>query len=425
VEVNAWFPPKLSILFQPSRYKSLRGGRGSGKSWGAARALLIKGVQEPLRILCAREFQSSIADSVHKLLSDQINGLGLSHFYTVEKASIFGVNGTEFRFAGIKTNPQAIKSYEGVDIVWVEEAANVSNHSWETLIPTIRKPNSEIWITWNPELESDNTWKRFVTNQPPDTLETVINYFDNEMCDNILIKEAEYLKLHDQDAYNNVWLGNPKTFLEGAIYAKQLRLADEEQRLQKSLQYNPNYPVYTAWDLGWNDAMTIVTYQRIGARSYCLHYIEEQQAVIEYFLSFLENLPYKIKTHHLPHDAGNHAPGRDKTFADLLRDKGLDVKVLPVQGLEASIEVARQGFGSVYMDFLNCADLITCLRKYRYNTPKQLGDKTKPIHDSASHGADAFRYMMQALNQVETPIIKIDYSKPKNTNPRAWMSNKR
>jgi hypothetical protein len=152
------FPEPLRCLFQPNRYKILYGGRGGAKSWGVARALIIIGAERPIRILCAREFQSSISDSVHKLLSDQIELMGYGDFYTIEKASIKGLNGTEFSFAGIKHNVGRIKSYEGVDIVWVEEAQNVSKNSWETLIPTIRKDGSEIWVTLNPELDTDETW---------------------------------------------------------------------------------------------------------------------------------------------------------------------------------------------------------------------------------------------------------------------------
>src|SRR5262245_60232648 len=132
---NAQFPDKLACLFEPKRYKILYGGRGGAKSWGVARALLILGASRSLRILCAREFQNSIADSVHKLLSDQIAALGLAGHYDVLQTAIRGRNGTEFRFEGLRHNVTKIKSYEGVDICWVEEAQSVSKESWDTLIP--------------------------------------------------------------------------------------------------------------------------------------------------------------------------------------------------------------------------------------------------------------------------------------------------
>ncbi|NBQ46982.1 MAG: PBSX family phage terminase large subunit, partial [Sphingobacteriia bacterium] len=126
---NAEFPVKLEGLFKKSRYKVLYGGRGGAKSWGIARALLILGAKSPMRILCAREFMTSMRDSVHKLLCDQIEALGLLGFYEITQASIRGKNGTEFAFAGLKNNIANIKSYEGVDICWVEEAQTVSRLS--------------------------------------------------------------------------------------------------------------------------------------------------------------------------------------------------------------------------------------------------------------------------------------------------------
>jgi len=136
---KAEFPVKLEGLFKKSRYKVLYGGRGGAKSWGIARALLILGAKKQMRILCAREYQTSIKDSVHKLLCDQIEALGLLGFYEITQATIRGANGTEFAFIGLKNNPTNIKSFEGVDICWVEEAQTVSRLSWNILIPTIRK----------------------------------------------------------------------------------------------------------------------------------------------------------------------------------------------------------------------------------------------------------------------------------------------
>ncbi len=118
---NQKFPSKLKWLFEPHRFKVAYGGRGSGKSWNFARALLIKGTEHPMRILCAREVQKSIKQSVHTLLKDQIQDLGLGDFYEVIETSIRGINGTEFSFAGLATtNVESIKSFEGVEVVWVE-----------------------------------------------------------------------------------------------------------------------------------------------------------------------------------------------------------------------------------------------------------------------------------------------------------------
>ena len=134
------FPDPLQVLFEPRRYKVLYGGRGAGRSWGVARALLLLGTQRPIRVLCCRELQKSISESVHKVLGDQIIALGLEAFYDVEVAKIKGKNGTTFSFEGIKNNATAIKSYEGIDYCWVERGEqSLQKSSWGILTPTIRE----------------------------------------------------------------------------------------------------------------------------------------------------------------------------------------------------------------------------------------------------------------------------------------------
>ena len=137
-------PAKLAGLFEPHRYKIVYGGRGSAKSWSTARALLILAAHDKKRILCGREFQKSIKDSVHKLLSDQITALGLSSVYRITASGITSAAGSEFIFEGLRYNATAIKSLEGVDIAWVEQAERLSKTSLDLLIPTVRKDGSEI-----------------------------------------------------------------------------------------------------------------------------------------------------------------------------------------------------------------------------------------------------------------------------------------
>ena len=151
------FPEKLQFLFTPYRYKVAFGGRGSGKSYNFAQALILLAAQKPLRILCTREVQKSIKQSVHLLLSDQIKRLGLGSFFTILETEIRGSNGSLFMFAGLAQHTvESIKSIEGCDIVWVEEAQTVSKKSWDILIPTIRKNDSEIWVSFNPDLDTDD-----------------------------------------------------------------------------------------------------------------------------------------------------------------------------------------------------------------------------------------------------------------------------
>jgi phage terminase large subunit len=198
--IKAALPYKLACLREPSRYKVIYGGRGSAKSWSVARALLMRGAKNPLRILCAREFQNSISESVHRLLADQAGALGLGGFYAVQEAKIVGLNGTEIVFTGLRRNISKIRSFEGCDIVWVEEAQTVSKHSWDVLIPTIRRPGSEIWITLNPDLEEDDTWQRFVVWPPPGAIVQQVNWSDNPWLPEELRREKDHLKSYDPDA---------------------------------------------------------------------------------------------------------------------------------------------------------------------------------------------------------------------------------
>ena len=224
------FPSKLECLFKNSRNKILRGGRGSGKSWGAARALLIRGTQKPLRILCVREFQNSIADSVHRLLADQIELLQLSGFYRVGKSTIIGVNGTEFRFAGIRHNISKIKSFEGFDIVWIEEGQTVSKNSFDVLIPTIRKAGSEIWITFNPDLEENDVWQRFIVGPPrADSIIQEVNWMDNPWLTDELRAEKDHLQARDPEAYENVWGGRCRSHVENALWKMEIFGANRER----------------------------------------------------------------------------------------------------------------------------------------------------------------------------------------------------
>ena len=284
------FPEKLDFLFQPSRYKVAKGGRGSGKSWGFARALLILGVMKPIRILCTREVQKSIKDSVHKLLKDQIQLMGLGSKYTVLSTEIRGSNGTELFFSGLseQTN-ESIKSFEGVDIVWVEEGQVISNRSWEILLPTIRKENSEIWISYNPELETDPTHVRFVVNQPEDAVVVTMNYSDNPWFNDVMEKERLHCKKTDPKGYPNIWEGKCRPAVAGAIYHDEVEKMETEQRICR-VPYDPLLKAHVVFDLGWNDCMSISIVQRHISEIRIIKYIEESHKTLDWYSAELKKL---------------------------------------------------------------------------------------------------------------------------------------
>ena len=208
-----------------SRYQVYYGGRGGRKSWEVARAILIRAMRNKLLILCTRELQNSISDSVHRLLSDQIEKLGMNYFYDIQKTTIKGLNGSEFIFKGLNgLTIDSIKSLEGVDICWVEEAQSVSDKSWQILIPTIRKKDSQIFVTFNPDLPDDPVMHRFVENQPPNCYVSKVSYLDNPDCPDVLIEEAEYLKRVDYDAYSHIWLGEVRMHTEAQVFKGKYKI---------------------------------------------------------------------------------------------------------------------------------------------------------------------------------------------------------
>lgn len=393
---TAEFPEKMSCIFQPQRYKVFWGGRGAGRSWGCARALLLLGTKRAIRVLCVRELQNSIGESVHKVLSDQLDDLGLSQFYDIQKAVITGRNGTTFSFEGIKNNTTKIKSYEGIDYCWVEEANKVSKASWNILIPTIRNPGSEIWITFNPELESDYTYQRFVQSPSEDSFVVKMTWKDNPWFPEVLRKEKDDLALRDPDEYLNVWEGNCKLVLEGAVYAKEMRRAREEGRISR-VPWDRDVPVDTFWDLGRADKTAIWFAQRVGMQYRVLRYFEDFGEDIHYYLRYCQSLDYTYGQMHLPHDAKAKRLGSKRTIEEIVRGV-YQVRIVPKLSVTDGINAARMIFPNCWFDEAECTDGLACLAHYRYEVTGQRDDKTpiygdSPIHDWASDGADAFRYM--------------------------------
>ena len=404
--MRARFPEKLEFLFHPKRYKIAYGGRGAAKSWGFARGLLIQGAERPLRILCGRETQKSIKESVHQLLEDQVRELDLGGHYNVEKAAIYGRNGSSFAFAGLRHNVDNIKSLEGYDIVWVEEAQSVSKDSWDKLIPTIRKDGSEIWVSFNPDLATDDTYKRFVIRPPRDSVVVRINWRDNPWFPPVLRAEMEELKERDPDSYEHIWEGSCISILEGAIYAHELRKVDQENRITR-VPYDASKPVDTFWDLGWGDNTSIWFAQAFAFEYRLIDALQNRQRALPWYLQQLQSRGYVYGTHYLPHDAQAHQLGSGKSIEELMRAAGLQVRIVPKLSVADGINAARTVFGQCYFDAEKCADGIQALRHYRYGEIVTLGVPTRePLHDEHSHYADAFRMFAvkaQPPKKEETP----------------------
>jgi phage terminase large subunit len=399
--IDAKFPAKLRCLFEPHRYKVLHGGRGGAKSWGIARYLLIDGATKRQRFLCTREVQKSIKDSVHKLLGDQIEALGLGSFYEIQQTVIKGANGTEFLFAGLSDQTaESIKSFEGVDKVWAEEAQAISKRSWDILIPTIRKDGSEIIVSLNPELDTDETYVRFIASPPPDAVVVKIDYKDNPWFPEVLEKERQHAEATMTAAdYANIWEGKCKPAVSGAIYAEEIAQAMESKRVC-DVAYDPALKVQVVFDLGWNDAMSLILVQRHLSTLRVIAYLEGSHKTLDWWSDELKQRRYNWGTLWLPHDGAHGDYKTGKSAKEIMEGLGWDVEIIPRQPVETGIRTARMAFGQVYFDQHQAARLVECLKRYRRNVPASTGEASTPLHDEYSHGADAFRYMAMVAERM-------------------------
>ncbi len=423
--VQGTFPEKLMPLFEAHRYKVLHGGRNGMKTYNISKALLYLGANQPLRILCTREVQRSIRDSVHEELRRMIDREGLGDFYTILDQEIRGINGTEFIFSGL--NDQAadsIKSYSSVDICWVEEARGVSKHSWDTLTKTIRAPGSEIWISFNPGLDTEETYVRFVVNQSQfdDIVVIKTTYADNPWLSQEQEAERRRDELYDPD-YENIWEGVPRSSVEGAVYAREIRTMFEEQRI-RAVPYDPRCPVHTVWDLGWNDRMCVIFFQKPMFNAInVINYMEDSFKRYDEYIADMERFNYRWGTDYLPHDAANKDAKTGMSTAQVFRRLGRRHVVIIGRGdIEDGIRKARMLFPRIYIDdtkrkVLGTARLLTgstgykgterlleCLRRYRrkggVENPDGTREGAKPAHDEHSHAADAFRYLAMIADRV-------------------------
>lgn len=413
--VNLQLPEGASFLMEPAttqpgggRIKVLHGGRGSTKSESVARACLIKGMSRPRRILCGREVQSSIRESVHQLLQQIIEQNGLHDFYTVKNDFIRGVNKTEFIFKGLKHDSASIKSMQGIDIAWIEEADKVSASSWKYLIPTIRagypdpgyEPDevSEIIIVLNPELEDDYTYQNFVVHPPSFAIVKEMNWRDNPFFPAVL--EAERLEMFSdpkkKDEYLWIWEGKTRKSLEGAIYANELRDAEADNRITK-VPHTKGTPVHTFWDLGWGDKSAIWFVQRVGLSWHVIDFYENSGQHIDHYLLEMqkrsEDFGYIYGTHHLPHDAQNNYPGQKRTVESQVRAEGQrTVRIIPRVSKKANgINAGRTIFGESWFDREKTADGVNHLRRYRYDVNTKGVTSGEPLHDDHSNAADGWQ----------------------------------
>lgn len=389
------------------------GGRGGGKSWGIADFLLLVGAQSKHRILCCREVQKSIKQSVHKLLSDRIAALGLGAFYEILETEIRGKNGTEFSFSGLLGHTvDSIKSFEGATITWIEEAQTISRRSLSILIPTVlRTPNAQVIFGMNPYLPTDPVYEDYVVTVRDDCTVIQINYNDNPHCPELLKVEAEKLRDSDYTAYENIWLGKPKYIADGAVYKAEFEKARKDNRIA-SVPIDPAAKVHTVWDLGVGDSTVIWFVQVAGREVRVVDYYEATGEGLPHYARILEQRGYLYGKHFAPHDIAVRELGSGMSRIETARKLGINFEIVKNVTIEDGIEAARQVLLTCWFDAERCKVGLHALQNYRREYNDKMGEfKARPVHDWASHAADAFRYLALSVNGMQVtappPPVKI------------------
>jgi phage terminase large subunit len=392
LDLPRWTAP----FFQPFRYKVAYGGRGAARSWSVARILLTIGAQKRLRILCTRELQSSIAESVHKLLVDQIELLQLPG-YIVEKAQIrHVVTGTVFFFEGLRYNLTKIKSIEGIDICWVEEAERISQDSWSVLIPTIRKSGSEIWITFNPDLEEDPTYQRFVVNVPPRTWKIKVGWQDNPWFPAELREEMEYAYRVDPEAADWVWGGNCRKAAAAAVLRNKWKIDTFTPNPRDKKWLGP----YHGLDFGFGEDPTAATRTWIWERRLFIEYecwkrkLELDHTKKQLQLDIPDIQRYLIR-------ADNARP----ESISFLKRHGLS-RIVAVSKWPGSVEDGVTYLRSFEEIIIHprCKHTHEEARLYSHKVDKMSGDILRDIVDKHNHTWDSIRYgLANLIRAAKTP----------------------
>ena len=413
MEAEISIPNAFTELVQPSRkwrHLCFHGGRSSAKSTTVGTVLDALSTNAKKRILCCREVQNSITESVHKLLADQIAKYSLPG-WEVTRETIRNRNGSEFIFKGLRGNAQSIKSLEGIDICWVEEAQTVSAESIDILIPTIRKEGSFFIWTFNRLTENDPVWER-IAGHPDER--TYVRQVNSDEVEGILspeiIAEREKMRKENPELFAHVWLGQPLTVTTGSIYGKQLAQAREEKRIGR-VPYDGSAPVYAALDLGVGDSTAICFFQTVGQEIHFIDYYESSGEDLAHYINVLANKPWEYRQIFLPHDAKARELQTGKTREEFFREHGYsNVTILRPSsyafGQDDINMTARPKFSRCWFDQEKCARLLECLAAYHYEyDEKNKLLRDKPKHDWSSHAADAFMYSLIAeTEQIEVQM---------------------
>lgn len=388
-------PPVFEPLLQPSRYKGVYGGRGSGKSHFFAESLVERSIMQRTDAVCVREIQKSLNQSVKKLIETKIETMGVGAYFDVQESVIKSRTGGQIIFQGMQNHTaDSIKSLEGYDIAWVEEAQSISQRSLDLLRPTIRKPGSEIWFSWNPENNTDPV-DQFLRsdNPPPDSIVIQANYSDNPWFPDVLQQEMEYDRSRDIDKYRHVWLGEYQRNTQARVF--------RNWRVEEFTA-----PVGTVFRLGadWgfaNDPTVLVR---------C--YLQGNSLFIDY-----EAYMVGCEIVNTP-DLFRRVPESDRWFITADSSRPETISHMRNNGFP-KINAAEKGKGSIEdgIEFLKsfdiivhprCIETINELSSYSYKQDALTGAILPIFEDKNNHVIDAIRYAAEGVRKA---------SKAKTTKP--------
>jgi phage terminase large subunit len=419
VVVRGHVPRKLAPLLAPRRYKGAYGGRGGAKSHFFAEQIVIRCYTSPTRVVCIREVQKSIRDSVRQLLVDKIDGLGLSRHFEILDAEIRGPGGSLIIFRGMQSyNADSIKSLEGYDIVWVEEAQTLSQYSLDLLRPTIRKAGSEIWCSWNPRHKTDPVDQFFRRNPPADAISVQINWRDNPWFPDVLKREMEHDFEVDPDKAEHIWEGAYGSS-QGAILARWVNQADRDGRIHDGVVYDPQgTPVDVSCDIGYRDTASWWYWQRAIGGYRILHYEGDSGLDADDWIPRIRQTLQSLGVERLgriwlPHDARAKTFQSSHTVAErfLSAFGGQHVGMVPVSKKHDQISAARAVIGRCAFHSGRCEDGLDGLRAWEYEWLDEANTFSRePVHNWASHPSDAFAYGCQ--------VMQMDQRQPEPPQPK-------
>ena len=408
-------------LLKPARYKGAYGGRGAAKSHFFAEQLVVQSVAKPgLRAVCIREIQKSLKESAKRLIEDKIDGLGVAVLFDIQNDQIKTPGGGVIIFQGMQDHTaESIKSLEGFDVAWVEEAQTLSTRSLNLLRPTIRKEDSELWFSWNPTRKSDPVDKMLRQGEPP-TNSVVVksNWSDNPWLPNVLEQERADCYQSQPEQYDHIWEGGYISVAEGAYFASALIKAKKEGRIG-NVAVDPLLATRIFVDIGGTgakaDAFVIWVAQFVGTEIRLLDYYEVVGQPLEAHLTWLRSNGYGPDKAQiwLPHDGRTNDRVYNVSYESALRDSGYDVTVVPNQGKGAAaarIEAGRRLFPSMWFNKPSVQHGLEALGWYHEKKDEKRNIGLGPDHDWSSHCADAFGLLCVVYELPKQTAKKINFS---------------